>query len=100
MNAERCVLCGKVIPEGSQVCHICRNRVYESSCPTGYLTIMDVRKLSRLRGDQIHKLFDDYGVMVNDRMLIKFETFDKLKQAGKLGKYETYPLAQKSNIRK
>ena len=99
MNAERCVLCGKVIPEGSQVCKICKWRVYENSCPTGFLTIMDVRKLTRLRGDQLHRLFDDYGVVINERRFIKFSVFDALRRSGNIDKYSEYSIVQSCRIR-
>ena len=42
MNEERCVCCGEIIPEGSQVCPWCNTRVMQN-LPEGWL-LRDVPK--------------------------------------------------------
>jgi hypothetical protein len=87
MNAERCVLCGKVIPEGIQVCPICVKRVEDYGCPTGYVTAGDIARLTDLRGWQIGVLMQDYGTTIAGKQYIRFDILYKLRESGLLVKY-------------
>ena len=46
-NAEHCVICGQVIPEGRQVCIICGNKVREKQ-----------RRIDRIRNMSVEELAD------------------------------------------
>ena len=74
-NAEHCVCCGQVIPEGSQYCVIC-----------GYKTKGKQRQIDRIRNMSVEELAeflqntnsqcairvgDEYGFIVRDKIYIK-----------------------------
>jgi len=41
MTEERCVCCGEIIPEGSQVCPICRSKVHSKGESSGMMCGID-----------------------------------------------------------
>ena len=92
MNAERCVMCDAVIPEGIQVCPACVSRIVERGCPTGFITENDIRNMSELRGNQIVRLIKDYGAFVGEHGYMRFSIFDLLRRLGRLNQYRGYAL--------
>ncbi len=92
MSSEWCVVCGREIPEGSHVCPLCARKADAHGAPTGYITTGDVAQMGGLRGQQIRELMQDYGTRIGDRVYLKFEVFDKLRQSGRLSKYLSIPI--------
>lgn len=88
MNAEKCIICGKIIPEGIQVCPICVHRTEEYGCPTGYLTAGDISRLTDLRGWQIKALMRDFGTTIAGKTYMRFDVFYKLRENNSLAKYK------------
>lgn len=93
MNAEKCVVCGAVIPEGRKVCPICERKAEETDTPpTGWIGHGDISQMSYLRGQQITELLKEWGVMIGGRRYLKFETFDRLRSVDMLRAYLKYPV--------
>ena len=91
-NREVCVVCGREIPEGGHVCPVCARNADKNGAPTGYITTGDVAQMGGLRGQQIRELMQDYGTRIGDRVYLKFEVFDKLREAGMLSRYLSIPV--------
>ena len=84
------MLCDSIIPEGRQVCLTCESRVEQYGCPTGYITAADVSRMSGLRGMQVQKFIDDYGIRVCDHGYVKYSVFSLVRQLGRLSRYKAY----------
>ena len=62
---NRCISCGKIIPEGVQICPACKG---DGAKPIKYTEIMKLRKFCELHGveTRLERAFDGYVIRFNN----------------------------------
>lgn len=77
MGPERCLLCGKIIPEGSQVCHFCFQE-YAPGVDLGAETEQELRDIA-----EVLKITANTGKNIQNSMEALLRIADRLERKRK-----------------